>query len=129
MHSLSEYVGRWAIRAAARPPVWPFLRDALIDIRPAAAEGRAFLSVRTAGGALLRSYTLAWHATGDGIALSVLEYNGRAYLLALTLSRAGDGRSVLAGAWTSVGAADMAATGEGGWEAEKPAQAAESAAA
>lgn len=122
MHSLTEYLGRWAIRAAARPPVWPFLRDALIDIRPAAAEGRAFLSVRTAGGALLRSYTLAWHATRDGIALSVLEYNGRAYVLTLTLTHAGDGRSVLAGAWTSVGSAGVASTGEGGWEAERLAQ-------
>ncbi len=114
---VSVVVGRFEIRSATHPPVWPFLRAVVIEARASGAAGGALVRVFTAGGALLRSY--AGRIQGGHLRVTGVEGHGQMYDLCLTTALDEASRHVLIGSFApAAGMAAGPAVFEGGWIAD-----------
>lgn len=114
---LSAVVGRFKIRAVDRPPVWPFLRDAVLEVSPSGDASAALVRVFTTGGALLRSYPARLHA--GRLRLPGIEGHGCQYDLLLSTRLDEVSRPLLAGRFErSDGSTAGPAAFDGGWIAD-----------
>ncbi len=88
----ADLLGRFRICAVDHAPVWPFLRDAVVEVRSAGPAG-VLVRVSTAGGALLRSF--AGHDDAQGLRVTGLEARGQNCALRLRVARDGSASDAL----------------------------------